>query len=85
MPGARTVRGDILPLSLPPRGLDRVQAAAYIGVGTSKFDTMVADGRMPKPKKIDGRRVWDRHEIDKAFDALPNEDKRLNVNPWDGQ
>lgn len=47
---------------LPPptrRGLSRVEAAEYIGVGASKFDAMVTDGRMPKPKKIDGRRVWD--------------------------
>ena len=49
------------------RGLSRDESADYIGVGTSKFDTMVADGRMPKPKRIDGRRVWDRRTIDRAF------------------
>ena len=32
---------------------------------------MVADGRMPKAKQIDGRRVFDRFAIDRAFDALP--------------
>ncbi len=31
----------------------------YIGVGVTKFDDMVASGLMPKPKRIDGRRVWD--------------------------
>ena len=55
-----------------PRGLSRPIAAAYIGVGTSKFDGMVADGRMPQPKVIDGRRVWDIRELDTAFDELPS-------------
>ena len=35
-----------LPASLPPRGLSRVQAAEYIGIGATKFDEMVDDGRM---------------------------------------
>lgn len=44
---------------LPPsrRGLSRVLAAGYIGVSATKFDEMVADGRMPKPKKIDARKI----------------------------
>ena len=44
-----------LPLSLAPRDFSRVQAAEYIGVGVTKFDEMVDDGRMPRPKRIDGR------------------------------
>ena len=62
-----------LPPSLAPRGLSRVQAAEYIGVGVTKFDEMVSDGRMPRPKRIDGRTVWDRVRLDEAFDALDNE------------
>lgn len=64
---------EILPASLPPRGLSRSAAAAYVGVGTTLFDEMVRDGRMPSPKRINGRRVWDRVLLDKAFDALPDE------------
>lgn len=45
----------------------------YVGVGTSKFDEMRKDGRMPAPRLIDGRRVWDIRELDLAFDALPAE------------
>ncbi len=71
---------DILPVSLPPRGLARVQSAVYIGTGTTQWDEMVADGRMPKPKRIDGRNIWDRLEIDEAFAALPSE---ADSNPWD--
>jgi predicted DNA-binding transcriptional regulator AlpA len=69
-------RPDVLPLSLPPRGLTREQAAAYVGVGPTKFDEMIQDGRMPKPKRIDARVVWDRHKLDMAFAALPDEPGR---------
>ena len=64
------------------RGLSRVEAAEYIGVGASKFDVLVSDGRMPKPKKIDGRRVWDRLALDRAFDELDG-GHEAHTNPWD--
>ena len=41
-----------LPPPLPPRGLPRGQAAEYIGVGVTKFDEMVDDGRMLAPKRV---------------------------------
>jgi predicted DNA-binding transcriptional regulator AlpA len=73
-----------LPPSLPPRGLSRQQAAAYIGVGATKFDEMVSDGRMPKPKRIDGRTVWDRLQLDEAFAALDDEPVTAAAhNEWD--
>jgi predicted DNA-binding transcriptional regulator AlpA len=67
-------------LSLQPRGLNRVQAAGYVGVSPSLFDEMVTDGRMPSPKMINGRRVWDRRELDVAFDAIPAKEQS---DPWD--
>lgn len=57
----------------PPRGMSREEAARYIGVGTTKFDQMVKDGRMPKPKRVDGRTLWDRIKLDEAFTRLPDE------------
>lgn len=60
-------------IAYPPRGLSREEAARYVGIGTSKFDEMVADRRMPKPKRIDGRVVWDRIALDAAFSDLPSE------------
>ena len=57
----------------PPRGMSREEAARYIGVGTTKFDQMVKDGRMPKPKRVDGRTIWDRIKLDEAFTSLPDE------------
>ena len=35
---------------------------------------MVAEKKMPKPKKLGGRKVWDRFKLDEAFAALPDED-----------
>jgi predicted DNA-binding transcriptional regulator AlpA len=74
-------REDILPQSLAPRGLSREQAAAYVGVSPSLFDTLVKDGRMPPPKRINARTIWDRIQIDAAFAALPSNDQPIN--PWD--
>lgn len=73
-------RKDVLPLSLAPRGLCREEAAAYVGVSPSLFDEMVQDGRMPQPKRINSRVVWDRVELDRAFAALSGDDGQ---NPWD--
>lgn len=73
-------RDDVLPRSLAPRGLSRVQAAAYIGVSPSLFDEMIADGRMPKPTRINARTVWDRIKLDEAFAALS--DSNADDDPW---
>lgn len=81
MTKAVAIRHEALP---PPtrRGLHREEAAAYVGVGASKFDAMVGDGRMPKPKQIDGRRVWDVRALDIAFDDLPGGGESTH-NPFD--
>ena len=67
--------------SLPKRGLSRAEAAYYVGVGISKFDEMVKDSRMPAPKRIDGKVIWDRRQIDEAFELLS--DGSEDGNPWD--
>jgi predicted DNA-binding transcriptional regulator AlpA len=54
--------------------LSREIAASFIGVSPSKFDEMVKDGRMPKPKRIDTRRVWSRTAVEKAFGRLPGDE-----------
>jgi predicted DNA-binding transcriptional regulator AlpA len=60
-------------LSYPPRGLNREEAARYVGVGATLFDEMVDDGRMPRPKRIGKRVVWDRLKLDAAFSDLDGE------------
>lgn len=78
----RSDRLAALPPGLVPRGLSREEAAAYIGVSPGKFDQLVADGRMPPPKAIDGRRVWDRLALDRAFAALPDADGAQSDDIW---
>jgi len=64
-----------------PRGMRREMAAWYVGFGTTKFDEMVADGRMPKGKLVDGCRVWDRFLLDMAFEALPDKEAAPGLVP----
>lgn len=71
-----------LPLSLPPRGLSREQAAAYVGVSPSLFDMLIKDGRMPGPKRINSRVVWDRLKLDVAFEALADTDASNADDEW---
>ena len=70
------------PLSLPPRGLSREEAAAYIGVSPSLFDILVKDGRMPGPKRINSRVVWDRLKLDVAFEVLDDTDSDGTDDEW---
>jgi hypothetical protein len=79
MASARRVGACAVPVI---RGLNRVQAAAYIGVSPSLFDQMVADGRMPKAKAINARTVWGRLAVDRAFDLLPGGDVEGDGDDW---
>jgi hypothetical protein len=54
----------------------------YIGVSASKFDELVRDGRMPGPKRIDGRKVWDVRALDLAFDSLPDHNDKEQQNSF---
>jgi predicted DNA-binding transcriptional regulator AlpA len=67
---------------VPRRGLSRDEAAMYCGISATLFDRLVADGRMPCPCRIDGRKVWDIRAIDVAFDELPRENARPKSS-WD--
>jgi predicted DNA-binding transcriptional regulator AlpA len=65
----RTLQDDS---AYPPRGMRAERAAAYLDMSRSKFLELVAAQRLPKPKIIDGIRVWDRHALDAAFDDFPD-------------
>ncbi|ABD55781.1 hypothetical protein Jann_2864 [Jannaschia sp. CCS1] len=75
-------RPAILPPTLQPRGLSRTESAAYIGVSPTLFDHLVRDRRMPPPKRINARTVWDRNKLDRAFELIPDVD-HSDHNPWD--
>lgn len=67
-------------LPFVPRGLSRVEAARYVGISPTKFDQLVGQGTMPAARVIGRRKVFDRIELDLAFDRLPSDDDK---NDWD--
>lgn len=76
-----TRRADVaarLPLVF---GLNRIEAAAAIGVSANTFDGLVEAGQMPRPRLIKGRKVWDVDEIRAAFKCLPRENE-TGDNSW---
>jgi hypothetical protein len=50
-------------------------------VSPTLFDEMVADGRMPRPVRINARAVWDRIKLDEAFAGLSASDHGED-DPW---
>ena len=36
----------------------------YLGISPTKFDALVVDSRMPRPRMIDSRKVGDVQELD---------------------
>lgn len=77
-------RSVTLPANLVPRGLNREEAAAYLGIGTTLFDELVKLGQMPAAKKMKGAVRWDRLAIDRAFEDLPRngEESAEADDPW---
>ena len=69
-----------LPPSLPPLALRRAASAASAVSKLGKFDELVRDGRMPKPRHIDGVVQWDVAKLRDAHAALPEDDE---PHPWD--
>jgi hypothetical protein len=68
-------RLDVMSLLPVVFGLGEVEAAAAIGISASKFRSLVKEKRMPSPRCLDGRKIWDVDELRVAFKALPHADK----------
>jgi hypothetical protein len=77
-----TARVDVMPFLPVVFGLGELEAAAAIGVSASKFRALVKDGRMPSPRRIDGRTIWDVDELRAAFKAIPHEGERGRTDSW---
>jgi predicted DNA-binding transcriptional regulator AlpA len=71
-----------LPPGCLPRCLRRPAAAEYVGVGVTLFDTMVRDGRMPKPIRVNACAVWDRLQPDEAVTLLRDEAENSARDTW---
>lgn len=71
-------------ISPPPRiALGREEAAACLGISRNLFNAMVEDGRMPRARVVNGRRLWDAEEVKAAFRAIPCDGEAAPYNPWD--
>ncbi len=57
----------VLPLE-QRRGINRREAADIWGVSPTFFDRLVRDGQAPQPRRLHGRQIWHRHEVEEAFD-----------------
>ena len=66
----KAVLAERLPIR---RGLGEAEAATYISLSPSFFRSLVREGKMPKPKVVGSRRIWDIDELDAAFRDLPRE------------
>lgn len=57
-------------IDFAPRGLSADEAARYIGVGRTMFEELVASRKMPRPKRIGSRVIYDRFEVDACFSDI---------------
>jgi predicted DNA-binding transcriptional regulator AlpA len=67
-------------LAYPPRGMRASRAAAYVGMSETSFLALVAEGKLPRPKRVKGMTIWDRLELDAAFEALTDEEQTRQRN-----
>lgn len=59
------------------------RCAAYLDMSKSKFLELVERGKLPKPVRIDGCRMWDRLELDDAFEQFKTEERNGKLNTVD--
>jgi hypothetical protein len=64
-------------------GLSETEAAAAIGISATKFRELRKARRMPDPRKIDSRLVYDVDELRAAFKAMPHDgDETSGIDTW---
>ena len=78
-------RYDAFPPGVLPFAVLREAAASLLGISPSKFDVLVKDARMPAPRVIDARVLWDVEELRVAWRALPKRCEREQdaASDWD--
>jgi predicted DNA-binding transcriptional regulator AlpA len=70
-------------LAYPPRTFRADRAAANLSMATSTFLKLVEDGVMPRGIKVRGMTMWDRLELDAAFEKLKTEETERKRNTVD--
>lgn len=74
---------DNLPPGIVPFAVSRQAAAALIGISASFFDKLVRDGRMPQPRDLEGRVLWDSEEVRAAWRQIPKRGQGARRNTFD--
>jgi hypothetical protein len=64
---------------IPRFGLSRIEAAMAFGISPTLFDRLVSEKRVPAPRLIYGRKVWDVNELAAAFEEFLKDDTK---NTW---
>ena len=63
-------------------GLPEIEAAASIGVSTTKFRELVSKNLMPKPRDVGGKLSYDVDELRASFKAMPHRGETSEVDTW---
>lgn len=77
-----TRRSSIAPHLPVAFGLGRMEAAAAVGISATTFDGLVLAGKMPRPRMINSRKVWDVDELRAAFKSLPRDGEAEEDQSW---
>lgn len=71
-------------LSYPPRAMRLERACAYLGnMAPSTFLELVKAGQLPKPVQVRSMVMWDRFDLDSAFDELKKQSQHKRRNPFE--
>ncbi len=70
---SRTDPVPAAPSLLLPRALKAPRAAEYLGISETKLRTLVAEGRAPRPRRLDGCVTWDVRDLDAFYETLPRD------------
>jgi predicted DNA-binding transcriptional regulator AlpA len=69
--------------SYPPRAMRAEQAASYLSMSRASFLRLVEQGVMPTAIKVRGMALWDRLDLDNAWEELkekPDSKPRNTIN-----
>lgn len=69
------------PRAVPRLFLSVEEAAQAMGCSKTLFLEMVEDGRMPRPRRMNSKRVWSVAELDAYGHALPEDGEAGTVTP----
>ena len=68
-----------------PSGLRADDAAAYLGMGKTKFLELVDKGKIPRAFTIDSIKIWDRFDLDAVIDAAKEDtptENNSSIKSW---